>query len=312
MRFTLAIDESHSIRYIPIQQVAVDTMNMRYSPWIGDESDSELIESIKENGVLTPLMVRPVKQPPEELPSVKYGVIAGNRRYHAALEAALKSVPCVVLDDCDDLTALSISLQENIHQKTVTGYDKLKQLGRMYEILNHGTPRRIILDELHKKSGLSEVSLRDYLNFLDLPEEIQELAKDPGDRDIESVKRLEELGVPQDISKLSIAKGAILARHSQDFTKDRFVELVTKASTLSISEKELPELIAAVKAFPKLPIDQVYKDEVKEIPKGEEIKVFLSSPITLALRKAIKKLQIDRETLIVRYIERGLREDGFY
>jgi ParB family chromosome partitioning protein len=103
-----------SIIQIPIEDIVADAeANVRYF-----KEDPKLIEhlaeSIKRDGVIEPLIVRPT----EELDT--YGLIAGYRRLKAAKEAGLKVVPCIVRDGVDDQAQLRISLTENIQRKNLS------------------------------------------------------------------------------------------------------------------------------------------------------------------------------------------------
>lgn len=100
------------IVYIDLDDLAVDDANMRAGKW---DKDEELISSIKEQGVKQPLIVRPAA--PET--GVKYAILAGSRRFHAAIEAGLDEVPCIIRSYEDELSAMAESFIENVHRKEV-------------------------------------------------------------------------------------------------------------------------------------------------------------------------------------------------
>jgi ParB family chromosome partitioning protein len=92
---------------LPIEQLSVSKLNMRHGRKAPDIDD--LLPSIKERGILNPLIVVPTEQ------SDRFEIIAGRRRYFAAKAAeTLAALPCMVLDNQSDADALEISLIENL------------------------------------------------------------------------------------------------------------------------------------------------------------------------------------------------------
>ncbi|MEM4328761.1 MAG: ParB/RepB/Spo0J family partition protein [Candidatus Caldarchaeum sp.] len=97
---------------IPIDKLTPDPMNVRVD--IGDVSN--LMESIKEVGLLNPLIVRPLE-------NGKYGVICGSRRLYALRALGWNEVPCKVVK-YNDKKALVTSFTENVTQKTLNEHEK--------------------------------------------------------------------------------------------------------------------------------------------------------------------------------------------
>src|SRR5262247_4945078 len=98
---------------IPIDKLAPNPLQPRIE--IGDLT--ELVSSIKEKGVLEPLLVRPSDV------GGRYMIIAGERRYRASIEAGLTEVPCIELD-VDDKAVAEISLIENLQRKDLTPFEE--------------------------------------------------------------------------------------------------------------------------------------------------------------------------------------------
>lgn len=86
--------------------------------------DDELVESIKQNNILTPLLVRLDKE------SKKYVIIAGERRYRAALKLKLENVP-VIVTEADGDKELSLLLTDNIHRKNMNPIEEYQVILRM-------------------------------------------------------------------------------------------------------------------------------------------------------------------------------------
>lgn len=120
---------------------------------------AELAESISEKGIIEPLVVRPSGGDGFEL-------VAGARRYRAAQQAGLETVPCVVRD-LDDVAALEIAIVENEQREDLTdieaaeGYRALQELAR-----ERG--QELGVDELCAKTGLSRSTIYNRLKLLEL------------------------------------------------------------------------------------------------------------------------------------------------
>jgi len=99
------------LRHIDIANLTVSTANMRGK---GKVDIANILPSVRARGILVPLMVRPNGSPET------FEIVAGRRRYHAALALAEENggecepLPCAVLDDADDAMALEASLIENV------------------------------------------------------------------------------------------------------------------------------------------------------------------------------------------------------
>src|SRR6266852_5446091 len=99
----------------------------------------ELTESVREKGVLEPLLVRFV--PREDA----YHIISGERRYHAARAAGLREVPCIE-KIADDAETLELALIENLQRKDLTPFeeaDGLTRLAQQFEYTHEDIARKI-------------------------------------------------------------------------------------------------------------------------------------------------------------------------
>ncbi len=121
----------------------------------------ELAASIREHGVLQPILVRP-------LDDGRYQLIAGERRWRACRIAGLATIPALV-EDIDDDTALEISIIENLQREDISPLDEAAMYDRM--IREHGYSIRRLADKLGKDKGYLENRLR----LADAPPEVREL-----------------------------------------------------------------------------------------------------------------------------------------
>jgi ParB/RepB/Spo0J family partition protein len=125
------------------------------------EALDELAASIREHGVLQPILVRP-------LGPNTYQIVAGERRWRASRQAGLATIPALI-EDIDDDTALEIAIIENLQREDLTPLDEAAMFDRM--IQQHGYSIRKLADKLGKDKGYLENRLR----LADAPPEIREL-----------------------------------------------------------------------------------------------------------------------------------------
>ena len=123
---------------IPVDELVVDPTQARDEPWTNDESDRQLAASVAEDGLLQDLLVRPIEHVTDgntaEQTEASYAIVAGSRRYHAAMDAGLEAVPCKVLA-ADDLDAAWKSLLENTDRKALSEQEIAQQLAFIFELV---------------------------------------------------------------------------------------------------------------------------------------------------------------------------------
>ena len=130
-----------------------------------EEGIRELANSIKERGVIAPIIVRELKEG-EEIKEGEYEIVAGERRWHAAQVAELKEIPCIIRDLSDDEVMVD-SLIENLQREDLTAIEIAKGIEEVRQRCP-GAPLR----EIGKKLGFSKTRVIRYLNILRLPEEM--------------------------------------------------------------------------------------------------------------------------------------------
>lgn len=122
---------------------------------------SELTSSIKEQGVLEPLLVKPVKETGE------YMIIAGERRWRASNLAGLEEVPCIELDISEKAIA-EIALVENLQRKDLTIWEISDGLADLKDRFGYTH------DDIAKKIGKSRTTVTESLAIAGLPDDIRE------------------------------------------------------------------------------------------------------------------------------------------
>jgi ParB family transcriptional regulator, chromosome partitioning protein len=152
------------IRSVGVRIVAIDRIepNPEQPRLAMDEATlNELAASIREHGVLQPILVRP-------LDGTRFQLIAGERRWRASRIAGLETIPALV-EEIDDDTALEISIIENLQREDLSPLDEAAMYDRM--VREHGYSIRKLADKLGKDKGYLENRLR----LADAPVEVREL-----------------------------------------------------------------------------------------------------------------------------------------
>jgi ParB family chromosome partitioning protein len=150
-------------RMIPVDQIRPNPDQPRKA--LGDLR--ELSESIREKGVLEPLLVRFV--PREDC----YYIISGERRYHASRAAGLREVPCIE-KMADDAETLEIALIENIQRKDLTPFEEADGLHRL------ATQFEYTHDDVAKKIGRARSSVTETLSLRNIPEPLRKKCVEHG------------------------------------------------------------------------------------------------------------------------------------
>ncbi len=129
-----------------------------------EESLNELADSIKEHGVLQPLLVRP-------LSSGGYQLVAGERRWRASRMAGLREVP-VVIRDMDEEQAMEIALIENLQREDLNAIEEASGYKLLME--RYGMTQ----EQVAKRVGKSRPAVANALRLLHLPEKVMEMVEE--------------------------------------------------------------------------------------------------------------------------------------
>lgn len=146
-------------RMIPIDKLTPNPGQPRVE--IGDLA--ELIASIKEVGVLEPLLVRPSEVG-------RFMIISGERRFRASVEAGLTELPCIEMD-VDDRAVAEISLIENLQRKDLNSFEEADGYKALAEKFGYTH------EEIAKKIGKSRTSITESLSLSAIPADIRDLCR---------------------------------------------------------------------------------------------------------------------------------------
>lgn len=207
------------------------------------EFDSEalnaLVESIKEKGVLQPLLVRRVDN--------KYELIAGERRWRASKQAGLSEVP-VIVKEMSDKETLEVALVENLLRENLSAIEEAEGFQRLIAEFSHTQ------EALSQIVGKSRSHIANILRLLNLPEEIQLMVKE-GKLSAGHARALVGLDNASALAKTIVAKDLNVRQVEELVAKQKEpkkeAESKTKDEDISAIEKDLnKELGLRIKISP--------------------------------------------------------------
>jgi len=146
------------IREVPVNKILPNPAQPRLS--YDEESLTELASSIREHGVLQPILVRPA--------GAKFELIAGERRWRASGMAGRETIPAIVVE-FDEQTALEVSIIENLQREDVSPLEEATMFRKMTETFGYS------VRQLAQKVGKDKGYVENRLRLSDAPADIREL-----------------------------------------------------------------------------------------------------------------------------------------
>ena len=163
---TLDSKDSDSLKNIPVDLL----QRGKYQPRVDIRQDTlqQLAESIRSQGVIQPIVVRPIKNSSGS--NTRYEIIAGERRWRASQMAGKHEVPAIIRD-IENVDAIAIALIENIQRENLNPLEEAKALSRLIAEF----------DMTHKQAadvvGRSRVAVSNLLRLLDLSDEVKPMVE---------------------------------------------------------------------------------------------------------------------------------------
>jgi ParB family transcriptional regulator, chromosome partitioning protein len=206
-------------RMIPIDKIRPNADQPRKN--IGDVR--ELADSIREKGVLEPLLVRFV--PREDT----YYIISGERRYHASKIAGLHELPCIE-KIADDAETLELALIENLQRKDLTPFEEADGLQRLADQFDYTH------DDIAKKIGRARSSVTETMSLRVIPEDVRkaclesaivskslllQVARQPSEKKMqEMVHRIAQGGMTRDEARRARQEDSLVTPRPQPYVFD--------------------------------------------------------------------------------------------
>lgn len=150
------------ILHINVNDIVKSNENPRYK--FNKNEIIQLANSIKEHGVLQPIIVKPYD-------NNKYMIIAGERRWRATKEVGITTIPSII-KDIDEKKALELAIIENIQRSDLNTIEEALGYKQLIEIYGYSQ------DELAQKVGFSRSHITNMLRLLTLPEEVKQLLEE--------------------------------------------------------------------------------------------------------------------------------------
>lgn len=203
---------------VPIEDIIPNRFQPRLN--FDDKSLEDLSNSIKQHGIIQPLVLRRVGD--------KYEIIAGERRYKAATLAGLVAVPAII-SDLDDNTSAEVAIVENVQRKDLTAIEEAKSFKAL---LDKGYMTQ---EELAKKMGLSQAAVSNKLRLLTLDEGVQQaiLQEKISERHARSLLKLKNVDTQKEMLNRII---------NERLTVRQLEEEIKKLMGSDIVEEDVPKI----------------------------------------------------------------------
>jgi len=148
------------VRQVSLKQIVANPAQPRRT--FPQAELDELANSVKEHGVLQPVLLRPLPDSGEE----QYEIVAGERRWRAAQAAALPQIPAIIRQ-INDQQALELAIVENVQRQDISALDAAVAYRRLQREFN------LSQEEIATRVAKSRAAIANTLRLLDLPEEAQ-------------------------------------------------------------------------------------------------------------------------------------------
>ncbi|MDR1267842.1 MAG: ParB/RepB/Spo0J family partition protein [Holosporales bacterium] len=154
------VKENTQSQSLPVQALAPNPFQPRRK--FNEESIEELAQSIREHGIIQPILVRPDPADP-----VKYQIVAGERRWRAAMKAHLAHVPCFICA-LNDQQSLEYALLENVQREDLNCIEEGEAYARLIREFHHTQ------EQLSRIIGKSRSHIANLLRLLTLPDSVKD------------------------------------------------------------------------------------------------------------------------------------------
>lgn len=211
-----SMEESEGLRTLRLSEIEPNKGQPRKI--FDKEAMEQLAESIRTNGVLQPLLVRP-------LATGNYQIVAGERRWRAAKIAGLSEVPVVIRDDLSDEQVMQVALIENLQRENLNPIEEAQGYKELIEKYN------MTQDQLSKALGKARSSIANSLGLLTLPVGVRDLLAD-GKLSAGHCKALKMIKDPALMTEIAV-------RAADGELSVRSIEAIAKRESKSEDEKTM-------------------------------------------------------------------------
>lgn len=245
----------NSIIELPLEKVIPNRNQPRH--YFDDESLEELTQSIREFGVIQPIVVRHLNG------EDRYEIIAGERRYKAAQKLGMNTIPSIINDNISDISSLEMALIENIHRKDLTPIELAHALRQLVEEFN------LTHEELSRRIGKSRTTITNFLRLLSLPVEVQKMV---------------------DEGKVSMGHAKVIAGLK---TKNEQIEVANLVVKRGLNVRQTEKIVSRKNSLET----KVTSEGVLQFSKlpalSQKISDYLNAPVKMKLGKKKGKIEIE-------------------
>ena len=219
------------VKPIPLVQISPNPDQPRKT--FSEKELQELSDSIKEKGVLVPIIIRPVQNKP-----YLYEIVAGERRYRAAKLAGLNEIPALV-KTLTNQNAMEIALIENVQRENLNPIEEAEGYENLMQKCGY------TMADVSALIGKSESYIRNLMRITDLPESVKELVRN-GELSASHARTIAVSDNPEELAhdiinlKMSVAEAQKRVNQSNRSTKSRsFVKKSLDETYVSKIESKL-------------------------------------------------------------------------
>lgn len=229
-----------------IQNVNIDLIiPNRFQPRLSfdEKALKELASSIKEHGIIQPIVVRRLGD--------KYEIIAGERRYKAATMAGLNEVP-VIISNLDDKQSSLVAVAENVQRKNLSSIEEAMAYKKILQ------KEKITQDELAQRLGISQSAVANKLRLLNLSIKVQNalLSEKISERHARSLLQIEDLTKQDEILE-KVIKDRMTVKMLDEYIKSIIAPVNDENKTSEIKEEDFSEVDSQVKTDGSLATDNL-------------------------------------------------------
>lgn len=273
---------------IPLNKIQLPSKQPRR--WFDPQKMTQLVQSVREHGILSPVLVRPIADG-------KYELVAGERRLRAAQEAGLTEVP-IVSKELTDFEALSVALLENLQREDLNPIDETEGVLDLLAI-NLDVSSSEVISVLNQAANAKKRGLELTENVSRQLEQIESVLAGIGKFNAESFRssRIPLLNLPTDVlealrqGKIEYTKARAIARVKDEQQR---AELLNQVITKNLSLNEIKQLIKdlqSIESTPPKTLSERYSLVGKRL---KSAKVWDDSK----KRKRLEKLLLELEQLL--------------
>ena len=247
--------DSHNeeqIEKIELQKLVVNPFQPRKN--FDDQTIEELAQSIKENGIIQPLVVRRKGK--------KYEIVVGERRFRAAKLAHLNDIPAIVRDLSEN-QMMELAILENLQREDLTPIEEAEAYQSLIEKLN------FTQEELAKKLGKSRPYITNHLRLLQLPTEVIHLIND---------------------GKLTMGHGRTLLGLKN---KRRIFEIAKKVINQSLNVRQLENLVKQLNEEVSRETDKPVKKDIFVQATETQLREYFGTNVQIKKSKNKGKIEIE-------------------